>query len=156
VAERTAELQRSEVYLAEAQRLSHAGSFGWDISSGKLYWSEESFRIFECDRTDQPTVDLVLQRTHPADKAQVQQTINRATQDRKGFDFEHRLLMPAGKIKNVHIVGHPVFDESDDFVEFVGTVMDVTETPAGGGRTASARPRQSHHDHGAADGLDRP
>ena len=127
VAERTAELQRSEAYLAEAQRLSHAGSFGWDISSGKLYWSEESFRIFECDRADQPTVDLVLQRTHPADRAQVQQTINRATQDRKGFDFEHRLLMPDGKIKNVHIVGHPVFDESDDFVEFVGTVMDVTE-----------------------------
>jgi C4-dicarboxylate-specific signal transduction histidine kinase len=69
----------------------------------------------------------VLQRTHPADRAQVQQTINRATQDRKGFDFEHRLLMPDGKIKNVHIVGHPVFDESEDFVEFVGTVMDVTD-----------------------------
>ena len=60
VAERTAELQRSEAYLAEAQRLSHTGSFGWDISSGKLYWSEETFRIFECDRADQPTVEFVL------------------------------------------------------------------------------------------------
>ncbi|MDB5376546.1 MAG: histidine kinase [Rubritepida sp.] len=127
VAERTTELQRSEAYLAAAQRLSHAGSFGWDVSSGKLYWSEETFRIFECDRADQPTVDLALQRTHPYDRARVQQTLDRATQDRKGLDFEYRLLMPDGKIKNIHIVGHPVFDESGDFVEFVGTVMDVTE-----------------------------
>ena len=78
VAERTAELQRSEAYLAEAQRLSHIGGFGWDICSGKLYWSEETFRIFECDRADQPTVDFVLQRTHPPDRAVVQQTIDRA------------------------------------------------------------------------------
>jgi hypothetical protein len=60
---------------AEAQRLSHAGSFGWDVSSGKLYWSEETFRIFECNRAVQPTVGLVLERTHPLDKARVQQTI---------------------------------------------------------------------------------
>jgi C4-dicarboxylate-specific signal transduction histidine kinase len=127
VAERTAELQRSEAYLAEAQRLSHAGSFGWDVSSGKLYWSEETFRILECDRAAQPTIALVLERTHPLDRAHVQQTIDRATQERRELDFEHRLLMPDGKIKNAHIVGHPVSGESGDFVEFVGTVMDVTE-----------------------------
>src|SRR5215467_12450739 len=78
VAERTAELRRSEAYLAEAQRLSHAGSFGWDVSSGKLYWSEESFRIFECDRADQPTVELILQRTHPLDRDLARQTIDHA------------------------------------------------------------------------------
>jgi C4-dicarboxylate-specific signal transduction histidine kinase len=127
VAERTAELQRSEAYLAEAQRLSHIGSFGWDICSGKFYWSQETFRIFECDPTDQPTVDFVLARTHPQDRAVVQQTIDRARQDRKDLDFEHRLLMPAGQIKHIHIVGHPAFSEAGDFVEFVGTVMDVTE-----------------------------
>jgi C4-dicarboxylate-specific signal transduction histidine kinase len=127
VAERTAELQRSEAYLAEAQRLSHSGSFGWDVSSGKLYWSEETFRIFECDGADQPTIDVVLQRTHPQDRAAVQQTIDRARQDRKYLDFGHRLLMPGGTIKHVHIVGHPAFDEAGQFVEFVGTVMDVTE-----------------------------
>jgi C4-dicarboxylate-specific signal transduction histidine kinase len=127
VAERTAELRRSETYLAEAQRLSRTGSFGWNIASGNIYWSEETFRIFECDRLAQPTVDLVLQRTHPLDRAGVQQTIDRATQDRTDLDFEHRLLMPDGRIKNVRIVGHPVFDKSGDFVEFAGTVMDVTE-----------------------------
>jgi PAS domain S-box-containing protein len=127
VAERTAELERSEAYLAEAQRLSHTGSFGWDIFSGKIYWSEETFRIFEYDRAEQPTVDLVFDRTHPLDRARVRQIIDRAAQDGNVLDFEHRLLMPDGKIKNVHIVGHPIFDDFGNFGEFAGTVMDVTE-----------------------------
>ena len=154
VAERTAELQRSEAYLAEAQRLSHTGSFGWDVSSGNLYWSEETFRIFECDRAEQPTLGIVLQRTHPDDRTRVQQTLDRAAQEKADLDFERRLLMPDGTIKNIHIVGHPVFDESADFVGFVGTVMDVTE------RTRAEEERQAlahatHRDDGIADGLDR-
>jgi len=127
VAERTAELQRSEAYLAEAQRLSHTGSFGWEVFSGKLYWSEETFRIFERDPAHQPTVDFVLQRTHPQDRAVVQQTIDRARQYRRALDFEHRLLTTDGQVKHVHIVGHPAFDEAGNLVEFVGSVMDVTE-----------------------------
>jgi PAS domain S-box-containing protein len=137
VAERTTELQRSEAYLTEAQRLSHTGSFGWDVSSGNLYWSEETFRIFECDRAEQPTLGVVLQRTHPDDRARVQQTLDRTAQEKTDLDFERRLLMPDGTIKNIHIVGHPVFDESGDFVEFVGTVMDVTE------RTRAEEERQA-------------
>jgi C4-dicarboxylate-specific signal transduction histidine kinase len=127
VAERTAELRRSEAYLAEAQRLSRTGSFGWDVSSGKLYWSEETFRIFERDPAHQPTVDFVLQQTHPQDRTVVQQTIDRARQYRSDLDFEHRLLTTDGHIKHVHIVGHPAFDGAGNLVEFVGTVMDVTE-----------------------------
>jgi len=127
VAERTAELQRSEAYLAEAQRLSHTGSFGWDVSSGKLYWSAETFRIFEYDRANQPTVRLVLQRTHPDDRDRVQQTIDRAAQERKDLEFEHMLLMPDGSVRYVNAIGHPVPGPSGDLVEFVGTVMDVTE-----------------------------
>src|SRR5260370_526755 len=76
VAERTAKLRRSETYLAEAQRLSHTSSFGWEISNGGAYWSEETFRIFECDRADQPTVELILQRTHPLDRNLPLQTLN--------------------------------------------------------------------------------
>src|SRR5438309_5142287 len=102
VAERTAELQRSQAYLAEAQRLSHTGSFGWDVSSGQLYWSEETFRIFECDRADHPTLEFVLQRTHPDDRARVQQIIDRAVQKGEALDFEHRLLMADASIKHVH------------------------------------------------------
>src|SRR2546429_7635926 len=79
VAERTAELRRSEAYLAEAQRLSHTGSFGWKVSSGEIYWSEETFRIFQYDRTTKPTIELVLQRVHPKDAAFVKQTIEHAS-----------------------------------------------------------------------------
>ncbi len=100
------ELRRSEAYLAEAQRLSHTGSFGWNVSNGEIYWSKETFRIFECDRANKPTVELVLQRTHPEDRALVQQTIDRAAQERKDLDFEHRLLMPDGSVKHLQVVAN--------------------------------------------------
>jgi PAS domain S-box-containing protein len=126
VAERTADLQRSETYLAEAQRLSHTGSFGWKVSSGAFYWSEETFRIFECDRANRPTVDLALRRTHPDDRAIVQRILDRAQQERKDFDFEHRLLMPDGFVKYLHVVAHASRDD-ESTVEFVGAVTDITE-----------------------------
>src|SRR6201997_26054 len=118
-------LHRSEAYLAEAQRLSHTGSFGWRPSTGEIIWSEETFRIFQYDRTTTPTVELILQRVHPEDTALVKQTIERATQDGKNFEHEHRLLMPDGSLKHVHVVAHAVGDESGT-LEFVGAVMDVT------------------------------
>src|SRR5437764_3020913 len=127
VAERTAELQRSEAYLTEAQRLSHTGSFGWDVSSGKLYWSEETFRIFECNRADQPTLEFVLQRTHPEDRARVQQIIDRAVQEGEALDFEHRLLMANDSIKHVHVVAHAPKEDESGTPEFVGAVTDITE-----------------------------
>jgi PAS domain S-box-containing protein len=127
VVQRTAELQRSEAYLAEAQRLSHTGSFGWDVSSEKLYWSEETFRIFEFDRAGQPTVELVLARTHPDDRACVQQTIDRAAQHERNFDFEHRLLMPDGSTKHVHVVGHASKKGQSGRLEFLSAITDVTE-----------------------------
>jgi C4-dicarboxylate-specific signal transduction histidine kinase len=127
VAERTAELRRSEAYLAEAQRLSHTGSFGWDVSRGKLYWSEETFRIVECDRADQPTIDLVLQRTHLHDRARVQHTLDRAAREGTPLDFEHRLLMPNGSVKYVHVVGRSSKEDGSRTAEFVGAITDITE-----------------------------
>src|SRR5216683_3029667 len=118
-------LQQSEAYLSEAQRLSRTGSFGWRTSTGDILWSEESFRIFQYDRTTKPTAELILQRFHPEDAAFVKQTIERAAQDGKDFDFEHRLLMPDGSVKYVHVVAHALNDVSGS-VEFVGAVMDVT------------------------------
>jgi PAS domain S-box-containing protein len=122
----TQELQRREAYLAEAQRLSRTGSFGWKVASGEILWSEETFRIFEYDRTATPTVDLVLQRVHPDDRGLVQQQIDRASRDGKGFDFEHRLQVPDGSIKHVRVTAHPSRDSLGD-LEFVGAVTDVTE-----------------------------
>jgi NO-binding membrane sensor protein with MHYT domain/signal transduction histidine kinase len=118
--------QRSEAYLAEAQRLSHTGSFGWKPSTGEIIWSGETFRVFEYDRTTTPTVELLLQRVHPEDVALVKQTIERAMQDGKNFEHEYRLLMPDGSIKHVRVVARALGDQSGT-LEFVGAVMDVTE-----------------------------
>ncbi len=118
--------QRSEAYLAEAQRLSHTGSFGWKPSTGEIIWTEETYQVFQYDRTTTPTVELILQRVHPEDVALVKQTIERATQDGKNFEHEYRLLMPDGSLKHVHVVAHVVGEESGT-LEFVGAVMDVTE-----------------------------
>src|SRR6202163_3948581 len=82
-------LRRSEVYLAEAQKLSHTGSFGWDVSSGKIYWSHETFRIFGNDPSTEPTLELVIHRTHPEDRAPFQQLIDRVSHEKNDFDFEH-------------------------------------------------------------------
>jgi PAS domain S-box-containing protein len=118
-------LRRSEAYLAEAQRLSRTGSTGWDVASGEIYWSEETYRIFEYDRTVKPTVELILQRVHPDDSAVVNETIERASREGKDYEYKYRLLMPDGSIKHVHVVAHATINQSGG-VEFVGAVMDET------------------------------
>jgi PAS domain S-box-containing protein len=127
VAERTADLQRSQAYLAEAQRLSHCGSFAWSVCGEGMYWSEETYRIFECDQATEPTLEFILERTHPEDRAFVQQVSNRARQERRHFHFEHRLLMPNGSVKHIEVVAHAVERHESDNFGFVGAVLDVTE-----------------------------
>jgi PAS domain S-box-containing protein len=126
VMERTEQLGRSEAYLAEAQKLSKTGSFGWNVSSGAIYWSEETFRIFEYGRETKPGLDLVLQRAHPEDRVRVQQAIDRALQNAKDFDLEHRLLMPDGSVKHVHSVGHLLGTDQPGKTELVGAITDIT------------------------------
>jgi PAS domain S-box-containing protein len=120
------QLRRSEAYLAEAQKLSLTGSFGWNVSSGKVFWSDETFRILGYDRTTKPTLDLALGRVHAEDMAFVTGTLDRATRDRTNLNYEHRLKMPDGAVKHVHVVARAVLDGAGN-VEFVGAVMDVTE-----------------------------
>jgi len=119
-------LERSEAYLAEAQRLSHTGSFGWRPSTGEIIWSAETFRIFQYDRTTTPTVELILQRVHPDDAPLVRDTIERASQDGRDFEHEYRLVMPDGAVKHVDVVAHALSDQPAR-IEFVGAVMDVSD-----------------------------
>jgi PAS domain S-box-containing protein len=120
-------LRRSETYLAEAQQLSGTGSFGWNHSSGEIFWSDETFRIFESDPTTKPTIELVIQRTHPADRELVRQTIESAAAAGNGFDFEHRLIMPDGSVKWVRVVSHPATSEVLGGLLYVGAVTDITD-----------------------------
>ena len=113
------------MYLAEAQRLSQTGSFGWNTHSGEIFWSEESFGIFGYDNTQSVTLEMILERVHPEDKVLVQSTLERASGDGKDFDCEHRLLMPDGSVKYVHVVAHAIRDQIG-ILRFVGALMDVT------------------------------
>ena len=119
-------IRRSEAYLAEAQRLSHTGSFGWKPADGEIVWSDETYRIFEYDRTLKPTVDSVVERLHPSDRALAQQVIDRASQTGTDFEHEYRLLLADGRVKHVHAIAHAVQNASGHR-EFIGAVTDITE-----------------------------
>jgi PAS domain S-box-containing protein len=121
------ELRRSAAYMTAAQPLSRTGSFGWHVSTGTIYWSDETFRIFQCDRASAPTVEFILERTHPQDRAFVQHVIDQARQERTNFDCEHRLLLPDGAVRYLHVVAHALEKTESGELEFVGAVMDVTE-----------------------------
>jgi PAS domain S-box-containing protein len=121
------ELRRSAAYVTAAQPLSRTGSFGWHVSSGKLYWSEETFRIFDCDRAREPTIEFVLERTHPDDRALVRHVIAQAEQEGTKFDCEHRLLLPDGSVRYLDVVAHALEKTESGDLEFVGALMDVTE-----------------------------
>jgi PAS domain S-box-containing protein len=119
-------LRRSEMYLAHAQSLSRTGSFGWNTSSGEIYWSQETYRIFEFDRSTQPTLALLMsERIHPEDLAAFRQVVEPASQHGRDFTHEYRLRLPDGRVKYIHVVAHALRDQAQG-VEFAGAVMDVT------------------------------
>jgi PAS domain S-box-containing protein len=119
------ELRRSKAYLTEAQRLSRTGSFGCRLSTGEMFWSEETFRIYGYDPSTQPSVERVLQRVHPEDRVLVQEHIEQATREGKDCHVECRLLLPDGSVKHICIVAHASKNESG-ITEFTGAVMDVS------------------------------
>jgi len=122
----TQELRRREAYLAEAQRLSHTGSFGWKPNSGEVVWSDETYRIFDYDRAFKPTIDSIVQSVHPEERADFLKVIDGASAGATHFEHTYRLLMPDGRVKHVHAIAHGLQDASGDR-EFVGAVTDITE-----------------------------
>jgi PAS domain S-box-containing protein len=124
-----AELRMSEAYLAEAQRLSHTGSWAWSPLSGDIrYWSEECYRVQGFDpKGGQPRFEEFFQRIHPDDQARVAEVIERAVSEQEDFKFDYRIIHPGGAVRDAHSVGHPVLGPSGDLVEYVGTIIDVTD-----------------------------
>ncbi|MBR0743946.1 PAS domain S-box protein [Bradyrhizobium japonicum] len=119
-------LRRSQAaYLAEAQKLSHTGSFGWNVASGELFWSDETFRIFDVDPASPPSLGLVLKRTHPDDLNAVREAIDHAVKDRNDFSQEYRLVLSDGSIRHIRVVARGMTDGQGQF-EYVGAVMDIT------------------------------
>jgi PAS domain S-box-containing protein len=122
----TQELRRREAYLTEAQRLSHTGSFGWTPYSGEVVWSDETYCIFEYDRSVKPSIDSAVQRVHPQDRPDFQKVIADASRGETDFEHTYRLLLPDGRVKHIHALAHALHDASGNR-EFVGAVTDITE-----------------------------
>jgi PAS domain S-box-containing protein len=120
-------LRRSELYLAGAQRLSHTGSFGWDPVSGEIYWSDETYRIFEYEPATKPTFELMIDRTHPDDRMHLRHVIDRAAIEGREFTAEHRLMMADGSVKYVRAVARRSTGESPERLVFRGAITDITE-----------------------------
>jgi PAS domain S-box-containing protein len=122
-------LRRSEAYLAEAQSLSHTGSWVWRAPGrDALHLSEEWYRIYGFDPEDgMPTWEERLQRIHPEDRAKWQGTLDRAITEKSDYEVEFRILLPGGSVKYIYTVGHPVLNASGDLVQFVGSSTDITE-----------------------------
>jgi PAS domain S-box-containing protein len=120
-------LRQSEAYLAEAQRLSHTGSWAWNVGTRPIFWSIETFRIFGFDpNTTTPTTEIFLERVHPDDRASIEQVENELYKGNNA-EYNYRVILPDGSIKYISSVARPISNDSGQVIEFVGTVIDVTE-----------------------------
>jgi PAS domain S-box-containing protein len=121
-------LRRSEECLLEAQRLSHTGSWQHDVVSGVVTVSPEIHQIFgSSPDEDTSNAEFWFNRLHPEDQERVLERVERSKIQKTDYRSEHRIVLPDGTIKHLHVIGHPVLNESGDLIEFVGTSMDVTE-----------------------------
>lgn len=121
-------LRRSEAYLAEAQKLSHTGSWAFDpVRRVPIYWSAEWYRISGLDPAEGPSAEKSRALHTPEEWSRLMEVVDRAMRDKEDYQTDSYLAFPDGSTKYIHIVGHPVVDTSGDVVELVGTVMDVTE-----------------------------
>jgi PAS domain S-box-containing protein len=120
-------LRRSEAYLAQSQRLSHTGSWGWNASAEEVFWSRETFRILGADRQAvKPSYQFFIEHVHPEDRVFVEQVLDRANRERTEFEMAFRIVLPDGSIKHIQSLGRPVPSESG-LAEFVGAIVDVTD-----------------------------
>ena len=122
-------LRKSEAYLAEAQKLSHTGSWASIPATGEIrYMSDECYRVLGFDpHGGRPRYEMFFQNIHPDDQVKVREAVETAGRENAEFDLDYRILHPGGEIRDIHVVGHPIISPPGDLVEFVGTVMDVTE-----------------------------
>ena len=122
-------LQRSEAFLAEAQRLTHTGSWAWRVAGrDAVHLSEEWYRIYGFDpENGPPAPELPLQRIHPEDRARWQGALDRAIAEKSDYEVEFRIILPDGSVKHLHTIGHPVLNASGDLAQFVGSSTDITQ-----------------------------
>ena len=122
-------LRQSEAYLAEAQRLSHTGSWALDVASGKyVYTSAESDRIYGFDpRVEPPTREAIFKRIHPEDRSGWKRNLEKSLREKVDTFDEYRIVLPDGRIRHLHVIRHPVLNDAGEIVRLMGTSIDITE-----------------------------
>src|SRR6266571_679185 len=125
-------LRHSKAFLTEGQRISHTGSWNWNVFTGEVAWSEEHFRIFGFDPgKTEPSFQLFLATVHPEDRSFIERSLDEAVREKRGFDMEFRIALADGSVKHVQGVGRPVIDESGEVDRYIGTTVDITERKRG-------------------------
>jgi PAS domain S-box-containing protein len=138
-------LRRSEAYLEAGQRISHTGSWAWNIRNGDLFWSAEHFRIMGLDpRAVKPDDELFFQRLHPDDRAAVRQAFDAAVGQQRNFALSYRIVRPDGSVRHIRTEAHPMMDESGTLLEYIGTVIDITERKESEEAVRKAREELAH------------
>ncbi len=121
-------LRRNEAGLAEAQRMAQLGNWAWNVKTGEVHWSDETFRIYNYEPQEiVPTFDKLMDMVHPDDKEMVRGRIDAALYEGKPYDFEHRIVRRDGEVRVVHRRAEVVFDEKNEPWRMIGTVHDITE-----------------------------
>ncbi|WP_439370346.1 AAA family ATPase [Bradyrhizobium sp. DASA03120] len=122
-----AALRRSEAYLGEAQKLSATGAYAFNAEQS-LYWSEGLFKIWEFDPAKGiPSRKVWWRRVHPDDRKRVKDGLQEALRLRRDYSIEYRIVLPDGNTRHLRVIGHPSYSAAGEFLEVVGTVIDVTE-----------------------------
>src|SRR5438093_4889185 len=125
-------LQRSKAFLSEGQRISHTGSWSWNVSSGKVTWSGEHFRIFGFDpEKTEPSFQLFMETVHPEDRSFIERSLDEAIREKRGFDLEFRIALSDGSSKHVQGVGRPALGPSGEVESYIGTTVDISERKRG-------------------------
>src|SRR5688572_4347144 len=137
------ELRQSEDSLMEAQRLSSTGTFSWRTATDELAWSEQTYRIFELDPAVPVTLDLLGSRLHPEDIPSFHQMLDRQRDEGDDFEHEHRLQMPDGSVKHLHVVAHATRDQEGQ-LKYIGWIQDVTERRVAEAALGKARADLAH------------
>src|SRR5438093_7063939 len=126
--ELTQELRRREAYLEDAQKLSQTGSWAWSPEVGIKYWSEACYRVQGFDpRKGLPRFEELFQRIHSDDQPKLKELMQKVIREKIEFETDYRLVHPDGAVRDIHTTAHPVFSPTGDLIEFMGTVIDVTD-----------------------------
>ena len=120
-------LRRSEAFLADGQRISHTGSWGWNLATGKVIWSDEQCQMLGFDLATEPSVELFLERVHPEDRERIQRALEEATSGKKDYEIQYRVVLPDGFVRHFKSVGRPIKNESGEIDEYIGITVDITD-----------------------------